>query len=44
VYQGERENIIGILMAKDLLKLQRAPDLNMRTCCARRSSCPKARG
>jgi len=30
VYQGERENIIGILMAKDLLKLQRAPDLNIR--------------
>ena len=31
VYQGERENIIGILMAKDLLKLQRAPELNVRT-------------
>lgn len=31
VYQGERENIIGILMAKDLLKLQRAPSLNIRT-------------
>ncbi|MDO5289979.1 MAG: transporter associated domain-containing protein [Pseudomonadota bacterium] len=31
VYQGERENIIGILMAKDLLKLQRAPELNIRT-------------
>ena len=30
VYQGERENIIGILMAKDLLKLQRAPDLHIR--------------
>jgi CBS domain-containing protein len=30
VYQGERENIIGILLAKDLLKLQRAPELNMR--------------
>ncbi|CAM3495650.1 HlyC/CorC family transporter [Paracidovorax anthurii] len=30
VYQGERENIIGILMAKDLLKLQRAPGLNIR--------------
>ena len=30
VYQGERENIIGILMAKDLLKLQRAPQLNIR--------------
>ena len=30
VYQGERENIIGILLAKDLLKLQRSPDLNIR--------------
>ena len=31
VYHGERENIIGILMAKDLLKLQRSPALNIRT-------------
>jgi magnesium and cobalt transporter len=31
VFDGERENIIGILMAKDLLKLQRSPDLNLRT-------------
>ncbi len=31
VYEGERSNIIGILMAKDLLKLQRAPELNVRT-------------
>lgn len=30
VYQGERENIIGILLAKDLLKLQRSPQLNIR--------------
>ena len=30
VDQGERENIIGILLAKDLLKLQRAPELNIR--------------
>jgi magnesium and cobalt transporter len=30
VYEGERENIIGILMAKDLLKLQRAPEHNIR--------------
>ena len=30
VYEGERENIIGILLAKDLLKLQRAPELNLR--------------
>jgi magnesium and cobalt transporter len=31
VYEGQRDNIIGILMAKDLLKLQRSPDLNLRT-------------
>ncbi len=30
VYEHERENIIGILLAKDLLKLQRAPELNIR--------------
>jgi magnesium and cobalt transporter len=30
VYEGERENIIGILLAKDLLKLQRSPELNIR--------------
>ena len=30
VYEKERENVIGILMAKDLLKLQRAPDLHLR--------------
>ena len=30
VYEKDRENIIGILMAKDLLKLQRAPELNLR--------------
>ena len=31
VYEGRHDNIIGILMAKDLLKLQRAPELNLRT-------------
>ena len=31
VYEGRRENVLGILMAKDLLKLQRAPELNLRT-------------
>jgi magnesium and cobalt transporter len=31
VFDGDRENIIGILHAKDLLKLQRAPELNLRT-------------
>ena len=30
VFENERENIIGILLAKDLLKLQRAPELNIR--------------
>lgn len=30
VFEKERENVIGILMAKDLLKLQRAPDLHLR--------------
>ena len=31
VYEGERDNIVGILLAKDLLKLQRSPALNLRT-------------
>ena len=31
VYEGDRDNIIGILLAKDLLKLQRAPELSLRT-------------
>ena len=31
VHDGERDNIIGILLAKDLLKVQRAPELNLRT-------------
>jgi magnesium and cobalt transporter len=30
VYEGDKENIIGILLAKDLLKLQRAPELSIR--------------
>jgi magnesium and cobalt transporter len=30
VFERERENIIGILLAKDLLKLQRSPTLNIR--------------
>jgi len=30
VFEDDHENIIGILMAKDLLKLQRAPELNLR--------------
>ncbi|MDP3615472.1 MAG: transporter associated domain-containing protein [Rubrivivax sp.] len=31
VFEDGRENIIGVLMTKDLLKLQRAPELNLRT-------------
>ncbi len=31
VFEGERDNLVGILLAKDLLKLQRAPTLNIRT-------------
>jgi magnesium and cobalt transporter len=30
-YEDRRDNVIGILMAKDLLKLQRSPDLSLRT-------------
>ncbi|WP_284337836.1 HlyC/CorC family transporter [Comamonas sp. NoAH] len=30
VYEGGRDNIIGILMAKDLLKLQRSPTMSVR--------------
>ncbi|MDP2370103.1 HlyC/CorC family transporter [Rhodoferax sp.] len=30
VFEGDPDNIIGILMAKDLLKLQRAPEHNIR--------------
>jgi magnesium and cobalt transporter len=30
VFEGERENIMGILLAKDLLKLRRSPELNIR--------------
>ena len=31
VVEGARDNLIGILMAKDLIKLQRAPELHLRT-------------
>jgi magnesium and cobalt transporter len=30
VYEHDKENIVGVLMAKDLLKLQRAPELNIK--------------
>ena len=31
VFEGQRHNVIGILLAKDLLKVQRSPELNVRT-------------
>ena len=31
VFEGARDNILGVLMAKDLLKMQRSPELNLRT-------------
>ena len=31
VFEGGRDNVVGILLAKDLLKLQRSPSLNIRT-------------
>jgi len=30
VYDGQRDNIIGILLAKDLLKIQRSPEMSLR--------------
>jgi magnesium and cobalt transporter len=44
VYEGERENIIGILMAKDLLKLQRAPELNIRALLRQAVFVPESKG
>lgn len=44
VYDGERDNVIGILMAKDLLKLQRAPDLNIRALLRPAAFIPETKG
>ena len=44
VYEGERENIIGILMAKDLLKLQRSPSLNIRALLRPATFVPESKG
>jgi magnesium and cobalt transporter len=44
VYEGDRENIIGILLAKDLLKLQRAPELNLRALLRPVSFVPESKG
>ena len=44
VYEGDRENIIGILLAKDLLKLQRSPDLNLRALLRPAAFVPESKG
>jgi magnesium and cobalt transporter len=44
VYEGERENIIGILLAKDLLKLQRVPELNIRALLRPATFVPETKG
>jgi magnesium and cobalt transporter len=44
VYEGESENIIGILLAKDLLKLQRAPELNIRALLRPATFVPESKG
>ena len=44
VYEGAKDNIVGVLLAKDLLKLQRAPELISAPCCVCPCLClkPKA--
>lgn len=44
VYEGEKENIIGILLAKDLLKLQRSPTLNIRALLRPAAFVPETKG
>jgi magnesium and cobalt transporter len=44
VFEGERENIIGILLAKDLLKLQRAPEFNLRALLRPATFVPETKG
>jgi magnesium and cobalt transporter len=44
VYEGEKENIIGILLAKDLLKLQRSPTLNIRALLRPAAFVPESKG
>ena len=44
VYESDRENIIGILLAKDLLKLQRAPELNIRALLRPATFIPESKG
>ena len=44
VFDGSRDNIIGVLMTKDLLKLQRAPELNLRTLLRQPIFVPETKG
>jgi magnesium and cobalt transporter len=44
VFEGRRDNVIGILLTKDLLKLQRSPDLNLRTLLRPASFIPESKG
>jgi magnesium and cobalt transporter len=44
VYEGDRDNIIGVLLAKDLLKLQRAPELNLRALLRPVTFVPESKG
>jgi magnesium and cobalt transporter len=44
VVDGDRENIIGILLAKDLLKLQRAPSFNLRQLLRPATFVPESKG
>lgn len=44
VFEGDRENVIGILLAKDLLKLQRAPELNIRALLRAPAFVPESKG
>ena len=44
VFEDRRDNVIGILMAKDLLKLQRAPELNLRTLLRPATFVPESKG
>lgn len=44
VYEGSRGNIIGILLAKDLLKLQRSPTLSVRALLRPATFVPETKG
>jgi magnesium and cobalt transporter len=44
VFEGGRDNIIGVLMSKDLLKLQRAPELNLRALLRQPVFAPESKG